>query len=577
MPSLSVFPPPHPRRGLFQGYVGRFGLAELITFRTASRPARGDLWTVELEQRHALRALIVANGRRWDRAAPRPPFPGSDQLTGTPVHAHSYLDNSIFADEAAVVPRHRQLSDRHRRRGLHRLQHLYPPRAAAPRSCQVRVRGTVDQMPTPTSSCPYKVRRRMIQQMIRSYRPSPSAAAAEPHRFGERPTPTISAGSSTASRAPIAGDVEHFEGSEVRFVDAARSRPTSSCTCAGQVLDAVHAKDINLPVIIVTGTGSEDVAAEAIKRGAADYVIKTPSHIQRLPHTIHAALEKKQLEIEHQLAEQEIHRRLMDLQVLYQSTLELSRRLAPAEIGRIIIGILKEHLDWHHAIIRLKQEQGEELEIIGYSAPGVTQKNYASEVKRINNLVGQAGLGMNGWVIQHGQALRSGDLISDPRYIEIYPGIHSGLYAPMLASGKCIGAIAIESESANAFNELDEQLLVTLAKITANAIHRNRLGEQTENHIRRLGALRAIDQAISASFDLHITLNIFLKNAITQLGVDAALLLLFNPSRNILEFAAEFRVQKQRGQEDSPATVGARRRPGSTRTPEFEHSRSPCG
>ena len=69
-----------------------------------------------------------------------------------------------------------------------------------------------------------------------------------------------------------------------------------------QVLEAVRAKDPNLPVIIVTGTGSEEVAAEAIKRGAADYVIKTPSHIQRLPHTIHAALEKKRLEDERQQA-----------------------------------------------------------------------------------------------------------------------------------------------------------------------------------------------------------------------------------------------------------------------------------
>ena len=60
-----------------------------------------------------------------------------------------------------------------------------------------------------------------------------------------------------------------------------------------QVLEAVHAKDSNLPVIIVTGTGSEEVAAEAIKRGAADYVIKTPRHIQRLPHTIHAVAGKK--------------------------------------------------------------------------------------------------------------------------------------------------------------------------------------------------------------------------------------------------------------------------------------------
>lgn len=65
-----------------------------------------------------------------------------------------------------------------------------------------------------------------------------------------------------------------------------------------QVLDAVRAKDQRVPVVIVTGTGSEEVAAEAIKRGAADYVIKTTKHIQRLPLTIHAALENKWLKEE---------------------------------------------------------------------------------------------------------------------------------------------------------------------------------------------------------------------------------------------------------------------------------------
>src|SRR5271157_2210859 len=63
-----------------------------------------------------------------------------------------------------------------------------------------------------------------------------------------------------------------------------------------QVLKAVHAKDPNLPVIIVTGTGSEQIAVEAMKGGAADYIIKKPKHIQRLPLTIHAVLEKKRQE-----------------------------------------------------------------------------------------------------------------------------------------------------------------------------------------------------------------------------------------------------------------------------------------
>lgn len=65
-----------------------------------------------------------------------------------------------------------------------------------------------------------------------------------------------------------------------------------------QVLDFINLHKPNLPVIIVTGTGSEEIAIESIKRGAADYVIKTPRHIQHLPLTITTVLEKKRLKDE---------------------------------------------------------------------------------------------------------------------------------------------------------------------------------------------------------------------------------------------------------------------------------------
>ena len=61
------------------------------------------------------------------------------------------------------------------------------------------------------------------------------------------------------------------------------------------VLEAVHAKDPRVPVVIFSGTGSEASAIECMKHGAADYVLKSPEQVQYLPKTIHAALEKQRL------------------------------------------------------------------------------------------------------------------------------------------------------------------------------------------------------------------------------------------------------------------------------------------
>ena len=75
------------------------------------------------------------------------------------------------------------------------------------------------------------------------------------------------------------------------------------------VIDAVHAKDPSIPVVIVTGTGSEKIAVDAMKRGAYDYVIKSHYHIKRLPATIKATLERKKLEEENIQAHAELHRK----------------------------------------------------------------------------------------------------------------------------------------------------------------------------------------------------------------------------------------------------------------------------
>ena len=52
----------------------------------------------------------------------------------------------------------------------------------------------------------------------------------------------------------------------------------------------------SLPVIIIAGTDSEEVATEAPNHGAVDYIVKTPREIQRLPHIIKKVLENELLE-----------------------------------------------------------------------------------------------------------------------------------------------------------------------------------------------------------------------------------------------------------------------------------------
>jgi len=65
-----------------------------------------------------------------------------------------------------------------------------------------------------------------------------------------------------------------------------------------QVLEMARKNKPETPVIIVTGTGSEEIAVQAMKMGADDYVIKTTSHIRNLVPTVNTVLEKKRKEKE---------------------------------------------------------------------------------------------------------------------------------------------------------------------------------------------------------------------------------------------------------------------------------------
>jgi len=61
-----------------------------------------------------------------------------------------------------------------------------------------------------------------------------------------------------------------------------------------EILKKIKSKYPNIPVIMFTGTGTEEVAVEAMKIGLEDYVVKSPKHFIRLPVSVKKALEQRE-------------------------------------------------------------------------------------------------------------------------------------------------------------------------------------------------------------------------------------------------------------------------------------------
>jgi cation diffusion facilitator CzcD-associated flavoprotein CzcO len=92
----------------FDTYVDHFGFRDHILFNTrvetVSRGADG-VYTVKTDDSEVREydVVLVANGHHWDARWPEPAFPGSESFNGQQLHAHEYIEPSIFENKNVVV------------------------------------------------------------------------------------------------------------------------------------------------------------------------------------------------------------------------------------------------------------------------------------------------------------------------------------------------------------------------------------------------------------------------------------------------------------------------------------------
>ncbi len=184
---------------------------------------------------------------------------------------------------------------------------------------------------------------------------------------------------------------------------------------------------------------------------------------------------------------EETWQRLLQVEVLYDHALALSQLMTPHMIGQRIIDLIAGKLNWHHSTIRLYHPHDNTLELLAFSQPDIkTAAETEAIATRFKTLIARPGQGLSGWVVQHGQTVRSDDLSRDPRYVETFPGLQSGLYVPLKIGERVLGVISIESEQAHAFDEADERLITTLATQAAIALENALLYEQVNQYTLEL-------------------------------------------------------------------------------------------
>ncbi len=152
----------------------------------------------------------------------------------------------------------------------------------------------------------------------------------------------------------------------------------------------------------------------------------------------------------------------------------------------------------------------------------------------------RVGEGITGWVALTGKPALVGDVLKDPRYVELSRNVRSELGVPLIVQGELRGVLNVDSHSVDAFTEDDQELLQELAMQAAKVIHHTWLYEQSRLKARLLETLVKISQAVSSTLNLDETLGVVTRESCGLLSGKMSSLLLLDETREWLILRAHY-------------------------------------
>ena len=272
------------------------------------------------------------------------------------------------------------------------------------------------------------------------------------------------------------------------------------------------------------------------------------------------ALEKLRLSKEEQ-------QRARELSSLYQATKSLTQSLKPEVIAEKLIANMDEMLGYEFGSVYLLEEQSQLLVPLAISKKAQNLDIYEKDMEILRTEKRALGQGIIGWVAQHGQSIRSGDVNKEPRYFPVIKNIQSELCVPLIARGKTIGAINIETTKPQAYTDRDENLLTALASSAAIALENAQLYEAELKRREQAEMLRAATAGLTTSIEPDALNGIILDSLLTLVPYDSASIELLNEDY--------WEIVAGRGLPNEAALIGKRYKTQPGTWGELENKRQP--
>ncbi len=152
----------------------------------------------------------------------------------------------------------------------------------------------------------------------------------------------------------------------------------------------------------------------------------------------------------------------------------------------------------------------------------------------VRNLLLPLGEGITGLAAANRETILSGDVRNDPRYIVTVDAVRTEMAVPMIARGKLVGVIDVQSTRENAYTEQDAALLRLIASRVVASIENARLYHRVQRQNRTSKILAHLSQEFSSILLLDELLGKIAKSMRALINYDAFSILLVDPEQKAL-------------------------------------------
>jgi sigma-B regulation protein RsbU (phosphoserine phosphatase) len=163
----------------------------------------------------------------------------------------------------------------------------------------------------------------------------------------------------------------------------------------------------------------------------------------------------------------------------------------------------------------------------------------------VKNLVLHLNEGLVGTAAATRQPVLVGDVRKDPRYLNALDAVRSEIAVPMVARGKLVGVIDIQSTHLDAYSEYDRSLMRILAARVAATIDNARLFRRVDRQNKTLRMLSQLSQEFSSILDLNELLGRIAASVKTLIKYDAFSILLLDRTEQCLRHRFSVRHDKR--------------------------------